>query len=96
MRALKLISTVLLALIAVTAGLFVAAVVAVVGLALYVAGRFLGYKGIRMTGSTSRRPSRPTNTTKPGDAIDVTATEVAQESARSLPPGSNEDARFRA
>jgi hypothetical protein len=98
MRALRIILTALLALIAVTAGLFVAATVAVSALAVYVGTRLLGNKGFRVTGSTTiRRSTRPPNTRRSSDAIDVTATEIAQEPARSLPAGSEkEDAHFRA
>jgi hypothetical protein len=98
MRALRIFLTLLLAVIAVTAGLFVAAIVAVSALALYVGTRLLGDKGFRVTGSTTmRRSTRPASTHGSSDAIEVSATEVAQEPARSLPAGSEkENAHFRA
>jgi len=97
MRAIKIISTMLLALLAVTAGLFVAAVVAVSALAVYLAARLLGYKGLQAMRPNLRRPTPPGKTRPAGDAIDVTATEVAAEPTRSLPSGSKpENAHFTA
>ena len=96
MRALKLISTILLVLIALTAGLVVAAVVAVIGLAVFLAGRLLGYKGFQGMSRNLRRSARPSQSNGPSDAIDVTATEVAPENVRSLPSESDQRSQFRA
>ena len=97
MRALKLILTVLLAAVAVTAGLFVAAVVALIGLAVYVAGRLLGGQSrFRVGGARFQNQSTPTQRRNTGDAIEVTATEVAPETAPSLTSGRDDDQRFRA
>ena len=96
MRALKLILTVLLAAIAVTAGLFVAAVVALIGLAVYLTGRLLGGQSrFRVRGTRFR--SQPTGVPRrnANDAIEVTATEIAPEPAPSLTSG-GDDERFRA
>jgi hypothetical protein len=96
MRALKLISTILLAAIALTAGLFVAAVVALIGLVAFLATKLLGRGRVRIAIPNVQRRSRAANTsTRSSDAIDVTATEVANEPVGTLPAGS-EDARFRA
>ena len=96
MRALKLISTILLVLIALTAGLVVAAFVAVICLAVFLTGRLLGYKGFPGVSRNLRRPARPSQSTDPSDAIDVTATEVAPENVRSLPSQSDQRSQFRA
>lgn len=96
MRALKLLSTVLLAAIAVTAGLFVAAVVALVGVVIFLVGKLLGNSRVRVTTSTFRRPARSPVAKTRGDAIDVTATEVADDSPRPLTAGSRESERVSA
>ena len=96
MRALKLILTALLAAVAVTAGLFVAAAVALFALAIYVVGHVLGGQNrFRMVTSRSRRQPNPTRRPSDTDAIEVTTTEVTPEHAGSLTSGS-EDQRFRA
>ena len=76
MRAIRLILTAIFAIVAVTAGLFVAAVVAVAGFAIYLATRLFGS---RRTGTVAEgvfRSSPHSQTAGSGDAIDVTATEV--------------------
>lgn len=76
MRAIRLILTAIFAIVAVTAGLFVAAAVAVAGFAIYLATRLFGS---RRTGTVSDgvfHSSRRSQTAASGDAIDVTATEV--------------------
>jgi len=75
-RAIRLILTAIFAIVAVTAGLFVAAVVAVAGFAIYLATRLFGS---RRTGTVAEgvfRSSPHSQTAASGDAIDVTATEV--------------------
>lgn len=96
MRALKLLSTLLLAAIAVTAGLFVAAIVALIGAAVFLAGKLFGHSGVRVTTSTFRRPAQSSAANTRADAIDVTATEVAEDFPRTLPAGSRESERFSA
>jgi hypothetical protein len=97
MRAFKLILTVLLAAVAVTAGLFVAAIVALVGLAIYVVGRLLGVQSrFRVDAPRFRRQSNPTRRPSDGDAIEVTTSEVTPEPARSLTSGSTKDQRLSA
>jgi hypothetical protein len=94
MRALKLISTILLAAIALTAGLFVAAIVALVGLVAFIAAKLLGRGRVRIPIPNGQRRSRPATTSaRSSDAIDVTATEVANEPVGTLPAGAEEDAR---
>jgi hypothetical protein len=92
MHALKLIVSLLLAVIALTAGLFVTAVVALVGLTLFVGARLFGRTRFRMVApqwrTRSSSAARPTHS----DAIEVTATEVQNEPARSLPSGADADA----
>ena len=97
MRALKLLLTGLLAAVAVTAGLFVAAVVALFGLAIYVIGRLLcGQTRFKMVTSRARRQPNPTPRTYDSEAIEVTTTEVTPEPARSITSGSDEDQRLSA
>jgi hypothetical protein len=80
-RALRLILTAIFAVVAVTAGLVVAAVVAVVGFAVYLAARLFGP---RRVGTATRRPFRSSpRTDSVGDAIEVTATEVDVQSTPS-------------
>jgi hypothetical protein len=95
-RALKLISTILLVAIALTAGLVVAAVVALVALAIFLIGRVLGHTKFRVTGPQFHRRSSPPTTMSTPDAIDVTATEVANEPPRALRAESVENERLRA
>ena len=90
MRALKLLSTVLLAAIAVTAGLFVAVVVALIGVTIFLVGKLLAHSRVRVTTSTSRRPARSAAGNPRSDAIEVTATEVADDSPRPLTAGSRD------
>ena len=73
MHALKLILTGVLVVVALTAGLLVAGVVAVVGFAIYLVGRLLGKSGFPATSPKRRRQPNPMNSS---DAIDVTATVV--------------------
>ena len=93
MRALKIILTGLLAVIALTAGLVVAAIVALFGFAIFLASRLLGHSPFRFVGSRSPRKSSPM---KSGDAIDVTATEVPTEPTPRLRTESEEHDRVRA
>lgn len=96
MRALKLISTILLAAIALTAGLFVAAVVALLGLVTFIAAKLLGRGRLRVSmPNVQRRPRRTAAAAGATDSIDVTATEVASEPVETLTSGSGED-RFKA
>jgi hypothetical protein len=93
MRALKFILTGLLAVIALTAGFVVAAVAALVGIAIFFAGRLLGRSRFRVVvGPKTQRRSRPAESS---DAIDVTATEV-ESTATPLPEPSREHDHIRA
>lgn len=94
MRALKLILTLILAAIALTAGFFVAAAAALVAVAVFAVGRLFGPTRIRVSGST-RFPRRP-KAQVPSDAIDVTATEVSLDPPKPLPASSGDDQRIRA
>ena len=88
MRALKFILTLVFAAIAVVAGFFVAAAAAVVALSIFLVGRLLGPNRIRVTGSTRfsrRQPTAQSPRSSQGDAIEVTATEVAADSPGSIP-----------
>ena len=77
-RALRLILTGIFAVVAVTAGLVVAAAVAVIGFAVYLAARLFGP---RRVGTATRHPFRSSpRTESAGDAIEVTATEVEVQS----------------
>jgi hypothetical protein len=97
MRAFKLISTILLAAIALTAGLFVAAVVALLGLAAFLGAKLLGRGRFRLVvPNLQRRPSAAATSNRSSDAIDVTVTDVSNEPVGTLPSASEENARFRA
>lgn len=80
MRLLKVLFTALFALIALVAGLFVAAVVALSSVALFATRRFNGERSPARAGP--RSPSRA-KTVAPGDVIDVSATEVPADRLRS-------------
>ena len=89
MRALKIISTIVLAILALTAGFVVTAVVAVALLAAFVASKLLGRPLIRINAPVRRSSPPPAQR---HDAIDVTATEVESSNAplRSLPASEND------
>lgn len=93
MRALKLILTGLFAAIALAAGFVVAAVVAAIGLAIFLAGRLLGKPKVRTTNPPPRRQSSSMRTS---DAIDVMATEVPTEASAPSQNASLEHERIRA
>ena len=90
MRALKIISTIVLAIVALTAGFVVTAVVAVALLAAFVASKLLGRPLFRFSLRPVRRssPSRP----QAQDAIEVAATEVEETrtATKSLPAAEND------
>jgi hypothetical protein len=97
MRAFKLISTILLAAIALTAGLFVAAVVALLGLVAFIGAKLLGRGRFRIAMPNAQpRSHQPASPNRSNDAIDVTVTEVTNEPVGALPLPSEQDARFRA
>ena len=89
MRAIKIISTIVLASLALTAGFVVTAVVAVAMLAAFVTSKLLGRPLFRINTRPVRRSSPPSQRQ---DAIDVTATEVETTAAplRSLPTAEND------
>ena len=93
MRALKLVLTGLFTAIALAAGFVVAAVVAVIGLAMFLSGRLLGKPKVR-TGTP--RPRRQSSSMSTNDAIDVTATEVPTETPAPSQNASLEHERIRA
>lgn len=93
MRALKLILTGLFTAIALAAGFVVAAVVAVIGLAIFLSGRLLGKPKVRTANSRPRRQSSSMGTS---DAIDVTATEIPIETSAPSQNASLEHERIRA
>lgn len=86
MRALKLILTAVVAVVAVAAGLFAAAVVALIGLTIFAINRLLGQKPKPLQRPVfGRRPPRR----EPTDAIEVTATEVGSADRDRLPEDSS-------
>ena len=89
MRAIKIISTIVLAIVALTAGFLVTAVVAVAMLVAFVTSKLLGRPLFRISTRPVRRSSPAAQRQ---DAIDVTATEVETTTAalRSLPTAEND------